>query len=191
MARPKVQAHHIIMDSTNKRLFASYPRGTALVDLELIAANFAAQTGLRARALLARQDNQAHETPVIVVRVATTGDVEPALKTFKEMTDPTLPVAIWSLVIDVLLCQCNAVSTRAKDMRFVPGFRPEDEEAFGLRYYAAMQQVPVGQILSQDPHPPYRQLKNAIEDALESIGAYATAQVIVPGPDYRRCTHVK
>lgn len=191
LTRPNVRAHHIIMDGRNGRIFAVYPQGTPLADLEVIAAGFAAQAGLRARALAVRQSGQLLKTPTIMVQMATTGNVGPSLIAFRTKIDPVLPIAIESLVIDVLFCQCGFVSSQLAEMRFVLGFGPDDHKAFMRRYREAIAQIPVAQILSRDPQPPYRQLKGAIEAVLVGVGAFATALQIVPRPGLQGCIHPK
>jgi hypothetical protein len=178
-----------LLDGANHRIFAVYPLGTAIVELELIATRFAALTGSRARSFMARLDNQGYGVPVIMIRASAAHSVEAALMRLKETLDPVLPVAIGSLVVELLLCRCGFVSSRVVEIRFVVGFGPKDDEAFMLRYYEAIAKVPIGELLSREPRPPYRPLTEAIEKALANVGAFATALEIEIRRNSRRCTH--
>ncbi len=189
MTQEQLRAKHVVLDAANNCVFVVYPQGADIVNLNVTAMSFQAETNVRARALQARLGSEAERSPVIMTQFVKGQNAESALSRLKEMTNPELPLAIGVLEIELLICSCRYASSRLKRMVFVMGFGPDDEQAFRLRYLAAIKRLPVAALLSVGPHPPFRQLMDGLQDMLASLGAYPTELRLKPKPNPRQCKH--
>jgi hypothetical protein len=107
----------------------------------------------------------------------------------KRFVKPELSVAVAILEVELLVCVCQYVSTRIPVPFFVEGFLPEDTESFMLNYYAAIQRLPVVDLLRQTPQPPYAKLRAGIVNMMSELGVSVSALELWASPDTRPCTH--
>lgn len=188
MSRP-VRAHHIVIDRQQGRVIAVYPSNTPRANLMSIGQQLKRMTNAPvAVSRVALETSDGKQAMALIMDVTRLGKLDRALKAFKSLTNPLLPVALGVFSVEMLICGCGRYGSRVDDYRFVIGFEPPDEEAFLLRYAAAIKRKPLGELLSIDPKPPYLKVAKAIEDALEEVGGFTTELQIRPlnvGP----CTH--
>lgn len=183
------KAEYIILDQVNTVVLIVYTIGTNLADLRGVAKRLENQTGLLTQVLRTRIIHGAGTRPLIAVKTDDIENFESAMLQLKEIVKPKLPVAIGKLEIELLLCTCQYISTRQPVPLFVEGFLPEDAESFMLNYYAAMQQLPVVDLLRQAPQPPYGKLRAGIVSMMSGLGASVSALELWTSPDTRPCTH--
>lgn len=171
-------------------LYVIYGRGVGEDEVRPVVRQLSALRGIQARAIRGSVDDP-HGPRVVVVEVTIqqSANRDEAMAMLKRLANPELPVAIRLLRMELLICRCDYLSSRLAALQFYPGLGPDDVEAFRLRYFAALQQVPVAQLFSAEPQPPYRLLTDGIETVLAGLGARATEVVVAPGRDLRPCTH--
>ena len=169
-----------------------YPAGIKLAQLKKIAANLQNETGMATEARRVRLDNEYNRAAIFMEPAGLEAKVDEAVRQLREVSNPRLPIGVGVLQVELLICPCGYTSTvhnAERNFRFVRGFEPEDNQAFMLRYYAAMQKLPVSTLLSESPKPPYIELMHSLENVLGGLGAHATMIEIKPQPDHRPCTH--
>lgn len=186
-ARPR--ATHILIDEPGRRVLAVYAKGVKPIDLEVVATRLEADTGVCSQARQDFLDDANEQIPAIMLQFRDGDDVARAMQRLKELANPELSVAISELRIELLICRCSYLSTRLANILFATGFGPEDDEAFMLRYWAAIKQLPVAQLFSDEPQPPYKRLMDGLEHLLAGLGAYVTHLIIQPRPDPGPCSH--
>lgn len=185
------RARFILVDPSEPRLYAVYPPEVNPRAVLPVAQQLSALPGVSAGVVRAPYGSGAHSkaATTVCLEVRSPDGRRLALQKFKALTNPRLPVAIAVLQVQLLFCSCNYLSSRLGDIQFVTGFGPDDDEAFMLRYYAAIKRLKLAELFSRQPHPPYSPVTSALKSMLASLGAFATQIYVQPLPDPNPCTH--
>jgi hypothetical protein len=124
------------------------------------------------------------------MRVLPMFSADRAQKLFQQLTQPKLTIAIARLDVRFDRCHCGKTAVTVSEPIFLPEFEPDDVESFGLRLYAALQQLDVWSLVNVQPRPPYRPLSDTLEKLLAELGAYATGLYMEPHYDpHQPCPH--
>lgn len=191
MARTLPRADFVQSSPDGRALYAVYPSGVLPSEVGSVVAQLNALRGVTARAIRGALIPSAPRVTAVELTVSQRADRAYALRLMKRLTNPQLPIAIFELGFGVLVCTCNYISSTIKRLQFVQGFEPDDDEAFRLRFYAALRRLPVVWLYGSEPRPPYAALTDALEAMLVELGARATIIEIMPQRDSRPCTHPK
>lgn len=170
-------------------MYIVYGVGVDESEVRPVVRRLSALRGIQAQALRGSVDATGPRVVVIELTIQQSANVEAAMALVKRLARPALPIAIRTLGFGLLICRCGYLSSKIDNLAFYRGLGPDDDEAFRLRFYAAIKDVPVAKLVSADPRPPYGQLADGIEAVLAGLGARATEVLIVPRRDTRPCTH--
>lgn len=171
-------------------LYVVYGVGVGEDEVRPVVRQLSALRGIQARTLRGSLDDpRGPKTVVIELTIQSGANRAEAMGLLKRLARPELPVAIDLIRVGLLICRCRYISSRLDRLEFYSGLGPPDLEAFGLRYYAAIQELPVARLFSDEPQPPYKLLTDGIEAVLAGLGARATQVHIAPRRDTRPCTH--
>jgi len=184
------KAQYIILDQVNTVVLIVYDNATNLAELKKVAKRLESRIGLQTKVLRTRLIHGAGIRPLIAVKTDDIENFEYAMGQLKELIKPRLPVAIAMLEVELLICSCQYVSSRLSMPFFVEGFLPEDTESFMLHCFAAMQRLPVVDLLQRAPIQPYPKLRAGIVDMMSKLGASVSALELKVGPDTQPCTHL-
>jgi len=170
-------------------LYVVYGAGVTEREVRPVVRQLSALRGVQAQTKRGSLDGDGPKVVVIELAIQPGANVEAAMELVKRLARPELPIAIGMFRFGLLICPCGYFSSRLDRLVFYRGLGPDDEEAFRLRYYAAISQLPVADLMNADPEPPYGRLVDGIETVLAGLGARATQVYIAPRPDTRPCTH--
>jgi hypothetical protein len=171
-------------------LYVVYGNGVHPEEVQPVVRQMNVLRGVQARVVMGSLDDPGGKKVAVVVLTFQLGvNRREAMSLLKRLANPELPVAIRLIQVVLLMCRCNYISSGLGELRFYPGLGPDDVEAFKLRYYAGMRELPVARLFSAEPQPPYGLLTDGIETVLDRIGARATMLEILQRPDRRPCTH--
>jgi hypothetical protein len=171
-------------------LYVVYGVGVGENEVRPVVRQLSALRGVQARTVRGSLDDpRGPKTVVIELTIQPGANRVEVMGLLKRLARPELPIAIDLIRVGLLICRCDYLSTRLDRLEFYSGLGPPDVEAFRLRYYAAMQALPVARLFSDEPQPPYKLLTDGIEAALAGLGARATQVYIAPRRDTRPCTH--
>ncbi len=171
-------------------MYIVYGDGVSEVNVRPVVRQLSALRGIQAMTRRGSMDDPAGPKVVVIELTIQQGaNWDAAMELMRRLARPELPLSIGLIRVGLLICRCHYVSSRLDKLEFYAGLGPSDVEAFKLRYYAAMQKVPVARLLSTEPQPPYKALTDGIEAVLAGLGARATQVHIAPRRDTRPCTH--
>lgn len=171
-------------------MYIVYGDGVSEDNVRPVVSQLSALRGIQAMARRGSMDDpNGPKVVVIELTIQQGANRDAAMELVRRLARPEFPLSIGLIRVGVLICPCRYVSSRLDRLVFYAGLGPSDVEGFKLRYYAAMQKVPVAELLSAMPQPPYRPLTDGIEAVLAGLGARATQVHIAPRRDSRRCAH--
>jgi hypothetical protein len=183
-----VRAKYVVHEQ-GERLLAVYGDDVKRNELKHVVDRLRALPGVQAnatRVAFGRPD--APPTTVIWMGVLPMFNRHRAMQLLKELTDPEQPIAIARINLYFRWCSCGHLS-HSGDMSFIPSFEPEDEEAFKLRFFAAIQRLDIDTLWKAEPRAPYTPLMDAVAEALAELGAHATDFYFKPESKPQPCTH--
>ena len=174
----------------SSQLFVVYGRGVQPREVAPVVSAMDALPGIQARTVMGAMDDPTGPKVVVVLLTIAPGtDIVGAMRTLKRLANPELPIAIRHIRVVLLICRCNYISSALDTLEFYRGLGPDDLEAFRAGYIAGMRAMPVAQLFSEQPQPPYGPLMGSIETMLAGLGARATMVEIAPRRDPAPCTH--
>lgn len=192
MATRLPRADYVLLDNENgARLVAIYPANVQPDAVRPAAVQLDALAGVKARVVTGAVDDPAGPRLVMLeMTIESQTSLVAAVRLFKKLTDPTAPITLTEFRLSLLLCDCGYVSSRIDALQFVNGFDPTDDEAFMLRVFAGLKEIPMATLLAESvDDPDYTPIMNALELMLGTLGAHASAIHLTPQPDPRPCTH--
>lgn len=172
-------------------LCAVYEKGVRTEEVLPAARTLDMMVGVRARVVRGSLDDpNGEKVAILEVALGARANTAEVLSQMKRLTKPQLPIAIRFVRLQLLICACRYISSCLEKIEFYPGFGPDDVQAFWAYYASGMQQLPVAQLFSAQPQPPYRALTDGFEGVLARLGARATMVEIASRPDDRPCAHL-